>query len=521
MLKISGNSSMNVVRRAAPKILLGAAACICLAACTVGPDFHPPAMKMPGKFIATSSEKKPLRPVGDKPVIDPGRWWQGLHDPELDSLIERAVRGNLNIQIALDRMQEARTAECVVLGQALPASEFGAGGGGGTGSDVTRGRASGPLRAGINTQGLKEVTTVYGFDAGWEIDIFGKYRRAYQAAQYDTRAALAARNAVLIAVISDVARAYVDLRALQMKMAVLRKNIKVAGDYYNFTHTRYTLGITNELDVALASRELATLKSAEAPLTSQIEAAKYVIAVLLGEYPENLADELDRARMIPALPAKIDVGIPLDLLRRRPDVCEAENQLAAATARVGVATARLFPRVVLTGAAGYQNQGLGISPDLTSSIWSLGPSIGAPILDFGTLDALVDIADLRTREMLARYKQTVLNAVLQVDTTVASYNAELDQLRNLEDALTASRHSVSLASKRYDRGLIDALNVIDAERREFELEHQYVLSKQLAAEQFVALYKALGGGWEHYQSFPPIRQPRPAIIAAFDDLLHK
>jgi NodT family efflux transporter outer membrane factor (OMF) lipoprotein len=485
----------------------------------VGPDFHAPATKMPDKFLATSGDKNTPKPVGNKPVIDPGRWWEGLRDKELDSLIERAVRSNLNIEIALDRMQEARTAECVVLGQALPASEFSAGGGGGTGANTTTGRISEPLRSGIDTQGLKEVTFGYGFDAGWELDIFGKYRRAYEAAQYDTQAALEARNAVLISVIADVARAYVDLRALQTKLAVLENNIKVARDYYNFTNTRYKLGITNELDVTLAKRQLASLKAQKMPLVSQTRAANYVIAVLLGEYPENLAVELKTPGMIPALPAKIDVGIPLDLLRRRPDIRQAEDELGAATARVGVATAALFPQLVITGAAGYQNQGFGISPNITSSIWSLGPSVSAPILDFGTLDAMVEMADYRTRELLANYKQTVLSAVMQVDTAVSTYNAEQDQLLNLENALVASSASVSLASQRYDRGLIDALNVIDAERQQYTLEEQYVSAKQIAAEQFIALYRALGGGWEKYQCFPPIRTPRPAIMAAFEDVL--
>ncbi len=520
MLRKSSARSRRILWRAAPGILFGAAACVCLAACTVGPDFHPPATKTPDKFLATSGGESAVKPVGNKPVINSGKWWRGLDDKELDSLIDRAVRGNLSIEIALDRLQQARTAECVVLGEALPASEFSAGGGGGTGSNTTTGRLSEPLRSGIDAQGLKEVTFAYGFDAGWELDIFGKYRRAFQAARYDTRAALDARNSVLISVIADVARAYVDFRALQTKLAVLENNIKVAGDYYNFTNTRYNLGITNELDVALAQRELASLKAQKMPLVAQTRAATYVIAVLLGEYPENLAAELKTPGMIPALPEKIDVGIPLELLRRRPDIREAENRLGAATARVGVATAALFPRLVLTGAAGYQNQGLGISPDLTSSIWSIGPSISAPILDFGTLDALVDIADLRTRELLANYKQTVLKAVMEVDTAVSSYDAEQDQLLNLGNALAASRGSVRLASERYNRGLIDALNVIDAERQQYALEEQYVSAKQVAAEQFIALYRALGGGWEQYQSFPPIRKPRPAIIAAFADVLN-
>jgi outer membrane protein TolC len=181
---------------------------------------------------------------------------------------------------------------------------------------------------------------------------------------------------------------------------------------------------------------------------------------------------------------------------------------------VGVATANLFPHFALTGGAGYQGQGLGVTPDMQSFIWSVGPSVNWSILDFGTLDALVNIADLNTHAMLMNYKRSVLNAVKEVDTAASSYAAQQDRLKNLHKALDASQQAVSIASQRFDRGLTDSLNVIDAQRQQFELEQQYVIAQQSAAEQFIVLYKALGGGWEQYQKIPPIRQPLPAVIAA-------
>jgi NodT family efflux transporter outer membrane factor (OMF) lipoprotein len=520
MFNRSNTNRQRVAGLSICNFLPGALACFCLAACTVGPDYHPPAMKVPDVFLSASAAGKPAEntPV-NKPVIDAARWWQALEDRELDSLIDRAVRNNLDIEIALDRMQEARTSEIVVMGQALPVSGVGAGGGGGTGSDLARGRVAPPLHSAENTKGTKEITGAFGFDAGWEIDLFGKYRRAIEAARYDSEAAAAARNTVLISVIADVARAYIDMRALQMQLAVLDKNTGVALDYFNLTRERFERGITNELDLSLAKRQLAALEAEKAPLTAQIHAAQYVIAVLLGKFPEDLVKELEKPEMVPQLPEKIDAGIPLDLLRRRPDICEAERQLAGATARIGVATADLFPHLVLSGAVGWQGQGLGVSPALLSSIWSIGPAIEMPLLDFGVLDAKVQIADLQTRELLVNYKRTVLNAIREVDTSIDSYASQQERLRNLSDALTASQRSVSLATQRYDRGLTDSLNVIDAEREEYNLEQQYVTSQQAAAEQFVALYKALGGGWEQYQSFPPICKPQPAVIAAFTRLL--
>jgi outer membrane protein TolC len=220
--------------------------------------------------------------------------------------------------------------------------------------------------------------------------------------------------------------------------------------------------------------------------------------------------------MLPALPGRIRSGMPIDLLRRRPDIQEVERQLASATALIGVATADLFPQVVVSAAAGRQ---AGITPLTISPIWSVGPAIAVPMLDFGRLDAVVEKADFRARELLANYRQTVLNAVREVDTAVEAYAAQQERLRHLADALAAARRAVTLATERFDRGLTDSLNVIDAQRQEFAIEQQYMLAQENAAAQFVTLYKSLGGGWEDYQIFPPIPPPLPAVAAAFRSLL--
>jgi outer membrane protein TolC len=208
--------------------------------------------------------------------------------------------------------------------------------------------------------------------------------------------------------------------------------------------------------------------------------------------------------------------LPIDLLRRRPDIVEAERQLASATAQIGVATADLFPQVAVAAAAGRQT---GVSPFIISSIWSVGPAFSAPLLDFGRLDAIVERADYRSRELFFAYKQTVLNAVRDVDTAVDAYVAQQARLKHLADALAAARRAVTLATERFDRGLTDSLNVIDAQRQQYLIEHEYVLAQQGAADQFVTLHKSLGAGWEDYQIFPPIRRPLPAVAAAFRSLL--
>jgi NodT family efflux transporter outer membrane factor (OMF) lipoprotein len=497
---------------------LGAAALVVvLAGCAVGPDYHAPKMKMPDGFTAPSGATA-TTPPGNA-AVDLTQWWRALNDPQLESLVDRAIRANTSLEIALTRLQEARTFETVVAGHALPSLDAGAGVGRGTGSDLTRGRVASPLTSASNTAGLQHITSVYGFDAAWEIDLFGKYRREAEAARYDAEALGAARSAVLITVVADVVRAYLDMRGLQTQQAILRQSLQSAQKLLDITQARFDRGITNELDVTLARRQLATLRSKGAPLASQVSAAQYAIAVLLGQYPEELSQELATPQLIPGLPDRIDAGLPLDLLRRRPDVIEAERLLAASTARIGVATARLFPSLVLNAGAGNQAQGLGVTPYADQFIWSVGAGAIFPLLDFGALDAQVNVADLRTHALLTGYKQTILRAVQEVDTAMSNYVAQQDRLRNLGEALAASQRALSLASQRYDRGLTDFLNVVDAEREQYDIEEQYAAAQVLVGEQFVALCKSLGGGWEQYQSIPPIRQPQPAIIAAFRRLL--
>ena len=485
-----------------------------LAGCAVGPDYRAPETPMPRSFPAALPAAGP-----ERGAVDFNQWWKALHDPELDALVEEAIKANLDIEIALDRLQEARTAEAVVLGAALPRVGGGASYGHGSGNTEARGGTAPPLTAATTTSGYSEVNQAAGFDFSWELDLFGRYRRELEAARDAAQAAAAFRNTVLIAVVADVARAYVDMRGLQMQFTIVRKEIATAERSLDFVRVRYEHGLTNELDVTLAQRELATLQSRVGPLAAGIAAAQDSIAVLLGHYPEDHAKALSAEGLIPPIPGRIDQGLPIDLLRRRPDIREAERQLAVATARVGVATADLYPRVVLGSAVGFQAGRGTDGASLGEHIWSVGPSAYWPLLDFGTLDGLVQIADLQTREQLARYKLTVLSAVRDVDTALANYQAEQERLASLSQAVAASQDAVHLAEERYERGLSDFLNVIDAERENYALEDQFASAQQSVADQFVALYRSLGGGWENYQSVPPIRQPLPAILAAAERLV--
>jgi NodT family efflux transporter outer membrane factor (OMF) lipoprotein len=490
-----------------------------LAACAVGPSYRTPKPDEPPSFAAkVANHVSPsAQPTG--PPLDLTSWWRALNDEELDSLVDRAVKSNLDLEIALDRLQQARTFEAVVVGHALPEVDASAAAGRGTGSDLTKGLASPVLRSADNGSGLQHISTIAGFDTVWELDLFGKFRREFEAARADTQAARAARYDVLTSVIADIVRAYVDLRGFQVRAGILHKASDVLRESLRIVNIRYERGITNELDVALATRELATLEAEIAPVEAEVNAAQYTLAVLVGEYPETMVQELSKPDLIPSMPAPTAPGAPLDLLKRRPDIQVAERELAAATARIGVATADLFPQVALAGSIGSQGQGWGTTPSASKHIWSFGPGAVWPLLDFGALDAQVDIAELAARASLVNYRKTILNAVQQVDTSLDAYEAQQVRMENLSTAMIAGQRAVDLATSRYNRGLTDFLNVVDAERQFYDLQEQYAEAQVAQGEQFVQLYKSLGGGWQNYQSVPAIRRPQPAIVAAFRRVL--
>jgi NodT family efflux transporter outer membrane factor (OMF) lipoprotein len=370
------------------------------------------------------------------------------------------------------------------------------------------------LHSAENTTGYNHVNEAGGLDIAWELDVFGKLRREIEASNLDAVAATKARDAVLVSVIANVARAYIELRGFQAQIAVTRRNIESARRRLQFVQNRFNQGITNELDVTLAQRQLAAFEAGLGPLVGQLQSSQYVIAALLGQYPETLANELRADGPAPRFPAKVPIGLPVSLLQRRADIQQAEFEIGAATARMGSAIADLFPRVAVTSAVGGQGGARAATGTPITFIGGIGPALYWPVLDFGTLDARIEVADYRAREALLRYKANVLGAVQEVDQAIAGYNAEQNRLISLSRARSAALDAVRLSSERYERGLTDFLNVLDAERQQFELEAQYVISRRMAGVQLVALYKALGGGWEHYQAVPPIRLPEPAIAAA-------
>jgi NodT family efflux transporter outer membrane factor (OMF) lipoprotein len=439
----------------------------------------------------------------------------------VNALVERAVATNLDIEAALTRVQRARMEEVVVLGAALPQVGVSGTDAAGSGLDLTKGRVGNALRAGSSTAGLDTLSRIVGFEGGWQLDVFGKYRRLIEAARDDAEALAEMRHAVLITVISDVVRTYVEIRGLQSRLEAARTDVATEQKTVDLVQDRYARGLTSEVDVTLAKRQLARLKARVPELTAAIYAAQSRMAVLLDSY--SVVPEVERSGQLPRLPDRLRPGLPIELLRRRPDIRQAEREIAAATARTGAAIADLFPAVGVT--AGFGTQGGPRSQDGTAPIngpiWSIGPTGYWPFLDFGALDALIYIQEFRTRELLLKYKKTILAAVAEVNTAIKGYRAARQRLQDLQTALTESRRSVELATERYDRGLTDFLNVLDAQRQQYEIEEEVVVAQQVAAIEFVIFYKSLGGGWERYEGLPPIPEPEAAVLATFRRLLNE
>ncbi len=505
-----------------PKVswfLLVAGAAIGISGCAVGPDYQSPDVLIPRQFATQlpATKSAPLA-TPDAHIV---QWWRALNDRALDAFVERAVASNLDIEASLARVQRARIQQVAVIGAALPQIGISAGIGAGTGTDLTKGRVADSLRAGSSESGLESLSEIGGFDGKWELDIFGKYWRLLEAARGDTEALAEMRHAVLITVIADVVRSYINIRGYEARLEFARSNVATAQRTVDIVQTRFDRGLTSEFDVTLAKRQLAILQARPSDLTAAILDARSRLATLLGTFSEEIGPELRLRRGIPRIPDYLRPALPIDLLRRRPDIRQAEREVAAATARIGAATADLFPTLSVTAGLGLQggprlsDATTPATPPIRWPIGSIGPSGYWPFLDFGRLDALIIAQEFKTHELLVNYKKTILVAVAEVNTAIDNFRAARQRLKDLQTALAESRRAVDLALERYDRGLTDFLNVLDAQRQQFELEQQNVVAQEAVAIQFVLFYKALGGGWERYEALPPIPKPQPAVLAAF------
>lgn len=499
--------------------------CATLIGCNAGPNYVRPSLTMSRQFSQWPQTQPAEAPTTQSvvamhaaPLVDLAHWWVALHDPELDSLLGRAVQNNLDLQVAIARLQESRALLTEFTGETLPDVTLTGVGGGGTGNNISRGGlVAGPLASAVNTSSLRAVTQVLGVDTEFELDLFGNLRREGQVLAANAAAAAEVRNQVLVTLLSEVTRTYVDVRTLQLRVAITEQAIDVQRHAADVESQRFQRGITNALDSVLANRELETTESALPPLQAQLLVAKRNLAILLGQTPDSLIHELQAEAPLPRPPAEIAAGLPVDLLRRRPDVRQAEAQVIAANARLGVATSELYPRIYLTAAGGFETQGFGRLPNAIRGIWSAAPAVAWPLLDFGAVDANIQVQNQETRAQVANFRKVVLDAIAEVDNGLTTYDAERRRLDDLQQAVDQAQQALSLATQRYNRGIIDYLNVLDAERSLYELQDEQAMSENTAVNDFVDVCQGLGGGWEGFPPPPPLKAPLPAIFAMVRD----
>ena len=463
---------------------------VSLAGCSVGPNYKEPSFGAPAAW--NEAQQKGV----DTRAGELARWWTVFEDPLLNSLVERAVQSNLDLRVAEARIREARAVRAAATAGLWPALD--------TAGSYTRSRSSEnafnvPSQGGTGggASGIKLERNFYnaGFDANWEIDVFGGVRRAVEAADATIEATEYGRRDVLVTLLGDVARNYIDLRGAQRRLAVARANVKTQQDSLELTRVRFDAGLASDLDVARAEAQVNATAAQIPNLESATKEAAYSLDLLLGLAPGALWHELEKELAIPNLPPEILVGLPSDLLRRRPDIRVAERRLAAATAQVGSAVADLFPKFFLTGLAGMESISAGEWFTAGSRYWSIGPTIRWPIFDGGRIRANIEIRSAQQEQALNQYEKTVLAALGDVEKSLINYSQEQVRYRSLNDAVAANRRAVAMAQELYVRGLNDYLNVLDTQRALYVTETELAQSEATMASNLVALYKALGGGW--------------------------
>jgi NodT family efflux transporter outer membrane factor (OMF) lipoprotein len=458
----------------------------------VGPKYELPKAAVPNSY----HQQAGTAGVNSEPAV--GSWWATLGDPELKALIDRAAKANLDLKIASSRVLEARAARRVTRADLLPSISS---------SDNIQ-RVRGGLTQGLFTtnkgpSGGSSLltpfeTSVYqfGFDASWEIDFFGGRRRALEAATADVAAVAEARRDTLVSLLAEVARNYSELRGFQKRLDITNQNIKLQRDSLDLTRVRADAGLGTQLDV---ERQAAQLESTRA-LVPQLEAAEiqsiHRLGVLLGEEPGALLTELTERNPLLAVPPAVPVGLPGDLLERRPDIREAAVRVAAETARVGVARADLFPKLLLTGAAGRQATELSGLTLGAGNFFSIGPAITLPIFAGGKIRGNIEAQKQRLDQALTQYQNAVLRSLEETENALVAYGHEKERQEKLVAAVEASRQATMLANELYTRGLSDFISVLDAQRQQLAAEDDLAQSDTTVITDLVALYKALGGGWD-------------------------
>ncbi|MEZ5324087.1 MAG: efflux transporter outer membrane subunit [Verrucomicrobiales bacterium] len=465
-------------------IIIPACTAVFLTGCTaVGPDFHKPDQAVSEKWSSSQAGLYETTKVNS-------HWWRVFKDPLLRTMIDSALRSNKDIEQAEARIREARALREVAASTLFPNI--------GTSASALKETISenGRIPAGaIPAIPRRRDVFETGFDASWELDIFGGTRRQVEAADARMAGIEEGRRAILLSVVAETARNYLELRGIQRQSGIIEKNLTLQQRTLDLTKDKLRVGVGTEVEVARAEGQLRATEALLPGLNAGIAAGAYRLAVLTGQRPSAVLEDLLKREPLPAPPDIVPVGIPSELLRRRPDIRRAEYELAAATADIGVATADLFPRFSLTGATGLEALHFSDLFQSGSVTARLGPQIRWPIFQAGRIRSNINATEARADAAAAAYEQTILTALSETETALERYGRELETRRKLQAAVVANQRAVDLTQQRFDTGSGTQFEVIDAQARLLAVESDLAKSDTASLTKLVALYKVLGGEW--------------------------
>jgi multidrug efflux system outer membrane protein len=469
----SNSSRLATSVRAAAPVLASLFAC----ACNVGPDYKRPDVVLPANFGSANAQDAEQRPIAPD-------WWKVFGDPDLDALQMAALTANYNLRAAAARVVEARAAARAVGGQQYPSIAFN--------PSISRARISGNANVNSSGHGTTLTTAAIPLDLAYEVDVWGRVRRAVESADATAQASADDFGVVLLTLTSDVAQNYFTLRSFDAQEEILARSIELFRQQVDMTTTQRNAGLVGQADLLQAQTQLDATIALEVDVRRQRKDTEHALAILTGKPPSEV---VIAARKLEGDPPAIPAGVPADLLRQRPDVAEAEHDLVAANASIGVATASYYPDINLSAAAGFLSVDLQKVFDWQSRIWSLGASLAQPIYQGGKLDAQLEQSRAHYDELAANFQNAVLNALADVENSLTDIHMRADAFTSQQHAVDYAREYLRLAQLQYRQGLIGYLQVIDAERT--------LLTNELTAAQLlnlrygstVLLIKALGGGW--------------------------
>jgi outer membrane protein, multidrug efflux system len=488
-----------LARGAASRMTLAVlGACIALAGCAVGPDYRAPKADVPAQWSSTQDALRTQ--AAGQPDLQ--RWWTRLNDPLLDALVTEAVNGNLDVATATARIREARAVVRQAGGALYPSlNASGAYTRSGAGSTALSSSTPSTASAGTGPANLFQA----GFDASWEIDIFGANRRALEAARDGYDAAQWDQRTTLLTLIGDVTTRYVEARGYQARLALARETASSQQETARLTRVRFVAGATSALDAANASGEAQSTLAAIPALEAAYAQTVHSLSVLTGREPGALLARMEQPQAVPTPALPVALGVPADVLLSRPDVRAAERRYAQYTARVGQATAARYPRVTLTGSLSTSGTQFGDLARRSSIGWSFGPSITIPVFDAGRLKAAVEIADAQREQYFIAYRSAVLTALTDVENASVGLSRETERVQTLQHSADAYGEAASMAHALYRAGSTGFLEVLTADRSLYSAQDTLIQSRVQVTTDYIALNKALGGGWDGEVSAAPMR----------------